>query len=120
MPQNPSGPLQSGFDLLTMTLGAAVPLRIMELLRKGGPNQEDFERITSYQEDLTAHGEDLFFRHETNHATATRFNQVADAIAVLSFVPGGITAFGMHFDGNEMQTLLAKAKVPSREEGNDG
>ena len=120
MQQNPSGPFQPGFDPLTISLSAAVPLRIMELIRNGGPSQEDFERITSYQEDLTAHGDDLYFRNANNNATATRFNQVADAIAVLSFLPGGITAFGMHFDGNEMKTLLAEAKMRSREEGKDG
>lgn len=119
MSQNPAGPFQPGFDLLTISLNMAVPLRIMELIRDGGPTDADYERIKSYQEDLTAHGDDLLFRNAKNNATATRFNQVADAIAVMSFMPDGITAFGMHFDGNEMKERVAAGR-PRVEDETDG
>jgi hypothetical protein len=119
MSQTPPGPFQPGFDLLTISLSAAVPLRIMKLIRDGGPSEADFERIKSYQEDLTTRGSDLYFRNTKNNATATRFNQVADAIAVMSFLPGGITTFGMHFDGNELKKRLEEVQQPSSGEGKD-
>jgi hypothetical protein len=34
--------------------------------------------------------------------TAQRFDQVAEIIAVLSFYPGGITIFGLHFDARAL------------------
>jgi hypothetical protein len=88
--------------LLSMALSAAVPLRILELCRRGGPTDEDLTRVQAYQEDLSAHGEDLFFRSSKPGGSANRFNQTADAIAVLAFCPGGITIFGAHYDGQQM------------------
>lgn len=113
MSQKPSGQFQPGLSLLSISLSAAVPLRIMKLIREGGPTEADFARITSYQKDLTENGADLFFRNTNEDATATRFNQVADAIAVLSFAPGGITIFGQHFDGKELKKWLEEAQSQS-------
>ena len=79
-----------GFNLLSVSLSASVPLRTLEIIRVGGPAEADFTRIASYTEDLTANGADLFFYSAKNGATAERFNQVTDVIAVLSFQPGGI------------------------------
>jgi len=42
------------------------------------------------QMSLSTNGADLFFRSAVKDATAERFNQVTDAIAVLSFQPGDI------------------------------
>lgn len=102
-PQNnrqPAEPTMPG--LLSIALSAAVPLRMLELCRRGGPTAEDLARVQSYQNDLRAHGEDLFFQSKKSDATAERFNQTADAIAVLAFCPGGITIFGAHYDGQQM------------------
>jgi hypothetical protein len=102
MSQHPQGRFEPGFDLLTISLSAAVPLRILEIVQAGGPTESDLARARSSTADLTANGADLFFRSRVKGASAERFNQVAEAIAVLSFQPGGVSAFGMHFDGNEM------------------
>jgi len=114
MSQHPPGPFQPGFGLLATALEVAVPLRMMELIRDGGPVEADFARIARHAEDLIAHGDDLLFRNEKQHATATRFNQLADAIAVLSFAPGGITVCGAHFDGCAMKEC--RAACPSHHE----
>ena len=90
-------------SLLVTALSAAVPLRILELGQRGGPTDEDLARIKAYQKDLSEHGEDLFFRSKKPGGSAERFNQTADAIAVLSFCPGGIRIFGEHYDGRAMQ-----------------
>lgn len=89
-------------SLLATALSAAVPLRILELCRRGGPTDEDLTRVQAYQEDLSTHGEDLFFRSNKPGGSAERFNQTADAIAVLAFCPGGIHIFGAHYDGQQM------------------
>ena len=110
------GQFEPGFDLLSISLSASVPLRTLEIIRVGGPTEADYERIASYSEDLTTNGADLFFRSAVKDATAERFNQVTDAIAVLSFQPGGINAFGMHFDGNEMRAWFEALPPPKEEE----
>jgi hypothetical protein len=110
------GRFEPGFDLLTLSLSASVPLRIQEIIRTGGPTEADYERIASYSEDLTTNGADLFFRSAVKNATAERFNQVTDAIAVLSFQPGGINAFGLHFDGNEMRAWFETMPPPEEAE----
>lgn len=89
-------------SLLATALSAAVPLHILGFCQHGGPTDEDLTRVKSYQKDLCEHGEDLFFRSKKPSGSAERFNQTAEAIAVLSFCPGGITIFGTHYDGQEM------------------
>jgi hypothetical protein len=86
--------------LLATSLSMAVTLIIMEMAQHGGPTEDDYKRVKSYQDDLLERGNDLFYPSKKEGDTAKRFNQVADAIAVLSFAPGGITVFGLHFDSN--------------------
>ena len=113
------GLFQPGFDMLTISLSAAVPLRIIEIIRSGGPTDADFERIQSYREDLTAHGDDLYFQSTKKGETAHRFNQVADAIAVMSFLPGGVPAFGLRFDGNAMKARMAATANTANQTSSD-
>lgn len=96
-------------SLLSIALSAAVPMRIMEIIQRGGITDEDIARIKSYGEDLMGpNGPDLFFRSKKAGGTAERFNQVADALAVLAFFPGGITAFGDHYDAEELKAALER------------
>jgi hypothetical protein len=84
--------------LLAQTLALAVPLIMSEISQRGGPTAEDYARVTSYVDDLTCHGDDLLYANRKPGETAHRFQQVAEAVAVLSFCPGGITVFGLHFE----------------------
>lgn len=102
-------------SLLVTALSAAVPLRILELCKRGGPNDEDLARVKAYQKDLSEHGEDLFFRSKKPGGSAERFNQTADTIAVLSFCPGGIRIFGERYDGREMLARYAANEDVQRE-----
>lgn len=86
--------------LLKLHLSAFVPLRILELQQQGGITDEDLAHVRSYQKDIAAHGDEILFRSPQPGQTATRINQLVDAIAVLAFCPGGITLFGMHFDAS--------------------
>lgn len=84
--------------LLAPMLALAVPLLIAELAQHGGPTAEDYARVASYGDDLAFHGDDLLYVSRKQGETAHCFQQVAEAIAVLSFCPGGITVFGLHFE----------------------
>jgi hypothetical protein len=110
-------PDERSANLLSTSLSVAVPLRIHDMLQNGGPSDRDLARVRSYQSDLMERGADLFFLKAG--ATAERFNQVADALAVLSFSPGGITLFGQHYDSREVQAqqemMRANAEQTERE-----
>ena len=84
--------------LLPMHLSVHVPLLIAELRAGGGPTEEDLVRVQGYLPDLLTCGDQLFFRSTRPGETAQRVNQVAEAIAVLSFQPGGITVFDQHWE----------------------
>lgn len=81
---------------LAIALSAAVPLWIMKFKEAGGPTDEQLSEIMSKTPLLLGeHGDALFFRAKGK--TAKVFNRTAEAIAALSFCPGGITIFGLHF-----------------------
>ncbi|RLB91506.1 MAG: hypothetical protein DRH50_10965 [Deltaproteobacteria bacterium] len=85
-------------SMLKFFLDMSVPLRVMELKQRGGPAKDDFERVHSYLPLLGEEGNFLWMRSEKKGTTAKVANAVADAIAVLSFSPGGVTLFGRHWE----------------------
>lgn len=82
-------------ELLKAHIGLCVPLRIHEIQQEGQPLSEHFARIQPYAQRLGEFGDHLLFR---GGKTTEMANILVDSIAVLSFVPGGITLFGMHFE----------------------
>lgn len=96
---------------LGFMLSMAVHWRMLEIVERGGITDEDIGRIQSYGEDLSGPGgTDLFFKSTKEGDTAKRFNQVADTLAVLAFLPGGIKSFGVHYDGEAMLAQRAQRK----------
>ncbi len=86
-------------SLLKIALSFSVPLRIISLKENGGVTEKDFKRVTEYNYNIfETSAEYLLFKSEKKGETAKMFNAVADAISVLSFVPGGITIFGSHWE----------------------
>ena len=84
-------------ELLTLRLQAFVPLRIREYEAIGGPDEQDFGRVRNvYPWKLGSHGDALFYREKGQ--TAEVMGILVDGLAVLAFCPGGITAFGCHFE----------------------
>lgn len=85
--------------LLSMHLAAFVPLEIAELQKHGGAQEWHFEaareRMWMLREEPEAH-ESLFFalRQQTRHTLGI----LVEVLAVLAFQPGGVTAFGCHFE----------------------
>lgn len=89
-------------NMLGISLSAAVPLRIMELRGKGGPDEADWRRAKDFGPVLAERGDRLLFRgkgKKDEGEAAKMFNETAHAIAVMSFLPWGIRVFGQHFQG---------------------
>ncbi|GHO76476.1 hypothetical protein KSD_42470 [Ktedonobacter sp. SOSP1-85] len=89
---------------LAIALSAAVPLRVLALYERQGPDEKDLEAARQAGTLLASKGDRLLFGSQGRGETAKLFNHVAQALAVLSFAPGGVTCFGQHFDA---QTILA-------------
>lgn len=85
----------SAKDLLVIALSAAVPLWIEKLKTRSWAELE--ERRQACVEIISSHGDNILFRSKKKGDTAQAFNALAEATAILSFVPGGIKAFGLEF-----------------------
>lgn len=84
--------------LIGVFLSASVPLRIRELQSQGGPTEEDMLKIKEHAKLLGEHGDAFLFKSKKKGLTAQVANAVAASIAILSFVPGGITLFDQHWE----------------------
>ena len=92
-------------ELLKSALGAAVPLWIEQLRPLG--REAIFARVKELQAAEIRDGmpligaEELLFRGSKPGDSARAFNAVAEALACLSFCPGGVRAFGGHWDATK-------------------
>jgi len=77
-------------SLLEISLSVAVPLRIMELKARGGPIDSDFQRCHDFAMVLGEKGDVLQFGSKKKGEAAALFNQLAQCLAVMAFVPGGV------------------------------
>ncbi|GHO65540.1 hypothetical protein KSC_044320 [Ktedonobacter sp. SOSP1-52] len=87
---------------LAIALSAAVPLRVLALYERQGPDEKDLEAACKVGALLASKGDVLLFRSQVKGETAAVFNQTAQALAVLSFAPDGVTCFGHHFDAQNI------------------
>jgi predicted Rossmann-fold nucleotide-binding protein len=85
-------------DLLPGMMQMAVPIHIEELKKKGGPDEEDMKKAQEISAVLGERGDILLYGGGKPGECADQVNRTARAIAVLAFVPGGITIFGSHFE----------------------
>lgn len=84
--------------ILKGLLSVAVYLRIEELKARGGPSPEEWRKLPETGKLLAEQGDKLLYPSAKKGETADLFNKTAQAIAILSYVPGGIVVFGMHFE----------------------
>lgn len=82
-------------DLMKLHLSMCVPLRIDELRTMRFPLEDHLARIRPYALDIAEYGDQLLFRGKR---TTELMNKVVDALAVMAFLPGGVTLFGLHFE----------------------
>src|SRR5437870_6520227 len=66
-------------------------------LRKGGPDEEDYERVRAYALDIGSFGDAILFPdgkgNEKEHLA-----KLVDGVAVLSFCPGEVHLLGLDFE----------------------
>ena len=79
-------------------LSCAVPIHIEELKKQGGPSDIDFKEISEFGSVLAAKGDVLLFGSKKKGEAADLFSRTAKALAVLSFLSGGVSLFGCHFE----------------------
>lgn len=96
---------------LALALSCAVPLRIMEYERSGGPTEVDYERCRGYGDLLGEKGDILQFRGGKPGETAKVFNALADGLAVMAFCPGGVTFCGTRYHARAAQTTFAPSQT---------
>ena len=92
---------RTGDGLLATALSCAVPLQIMQLKAGGGPGKEDIAACQGWCGQLGEHGDVLLFGGGKPGQAAELFNQLARALAVLSFCPGGVRLFGEHWESEK-------------------
>jgi hypothetical protein len=86
-------------ESLKIALSAAVPIWIADLKKR--PLREVVEAMRlgpSLGQLIAEKGDVLLYRSKKAGETARVFNAAAEGIAALSFAPGGVTIFGMHFE----------------------
>lgn len=89
--------------LLTLHLQSLVPQEIRILQQQGGITQWHVEeaqrRMRAFRETPGASESILF----ANKHTKTGIALLVECLAVLAFIPGGISAFGCHFEATTIQ-----------------
>ena len=92
----PSNPLLAENPLLIIALEAAVPLWIHKM------RDWPFDRIQARAQELggviASTSDNVLYKSKKAGKTAEAFNALAEGLACLAFVPGGVRAFGLHFE----------------------
>jgi hypothetical protein len=84
--------------LLRAHRGATVPLLIHEMRRRGGPDAADWGRCLELGQRIAECGDRILYRSGKRGETAALVTDLARALALLAFVPGGVTFLGLHFE----------------------
>src|SRR5262245_16521250 len=85
-------------ELLRCTLEASVPFRMLDLAAQGGPTEADWAEARAFADVLAFEGDAVLFRGHKKGDTARVMRGLIRALAVMAFVPGGVSAWGLHFD----------------------
>lgn len=83
-------------DLLETALSVSVPIWIEDLKGKSWDHIQSRAAVCS--QEVASHGDLILYKSKKQGESAAAFNRLAEGIACLAFAPGGVTAFGMHFE----------------------
>lgn len=83
--------------LLAAALGAAVPLWVDQIIREDWPDDRRRREADECSTVVASKGDIIMFRGAKKGETATAFNALAKGVALLSFSPGGVVAFGTRY-----------------------
>ena len=99
-PEDRLKPIPDGWgvkhSLLSSTLQLAVPLWIDQLRRQ--PWEYIQQRAEVCSQVVAEKGDIILFKSEKKGETAKAFNHLAEGLACLAFVPGGVKIFGGHWE----------------------
>jgi hypothetical protein len=92
-------------DLLKSMLPMAVMLKTADLKKR--PWREIQAIATEASQFIGEHGDNILFMGPKKGDTAKAFNMLAAGVSALSFAPGGVTLFGLHFEATHPDALTA-------------
>jgi len=81
---------------MAIALSAAIPLWVEELKRK--PLADLIAEGPALAQVIGEKGDVAQFKSKKKGETADAFNTIARALAILSFMPGGVTFLGEHYE----------------------
>lgn len=84
-------------ERLSTHLSLTVPLAIDEIRERGGPTDADRDFAAAFGRMLAHKGDVLLYGGRRGEA-AELVSQLARALAVLAYQPGGVSVFGLHFE----------------------
>lgn len=87
--------------LLESGLAAAVALWALKIKREAWPADKRRERASICAQYVAECGDNILFKSKKVGLTAEAFNRLAEGVALLSLVPGGVKCFGQTFDFSE-------------------
>lgn len=87
-------------DLLPISLSAAVPIWIHKVRQNGRVAWEArmADKSAEWSQALAERGDRLLYRSKKAGETAELFNILAECLAHMAFVPGGVKSFGSHWE----------------------
>ena len=98
-----SDDLASTRVLLSATLALAVPLWIERLKTK--PWSELAAKAKEAADVVASKGDIIQFKSKKKGETAAAFNGLAEGLAILAFVPGGVKFLDLHFQATPENDL---------------
>jgi len=88
--------------LLPIFIETLVPLRIHDILKIGGISQEHLDYAKQYGDMLAGPPcEDLMYkpdRKKDKGNSKEMLNRLTRVLAIMAFLPGGVTFLGLHFE----------------------
>lgn len=90
--------------LIKASLAVAVPLWVEDL--KLMPWSYIQRRAKECSNVVAEKGDIILYRSGKKGASAEAFNRLAEGVACLSFVPGGVTVFGQHWENELVEELV--------------
>lgn len=82
---------------LAIVLSALVPMKIMELQARGGPDEWDFERAQSCADLVAEKMDGVLYRGNKHGDAGASVAAIVFSLAVMAFNPGGVKLFGTHY-----------------------
>ncbi len=103
MASDGQGPTMSQREsVLAIALSCSVPLYAIELAKL--PLAEVLRIAAECGQVVAEKGDVVQFQGGKKGESAAAFNALAKGIACLSFAPGGVTTFGMHFENTHPES----------------